>query len=486
MSVKRPTPRRREILHVSLLILGDVVAMMVAFELGRVIRGSSRRPFAHLMSHERFVELMLATVPLWIIIFAICGLYQVPVRGGRVSEVGRVIAGVVGGVMVLMSAAYLSYSVAIFPSRSVALFALLLGIPLVVIARQFVRLWMRRLFARGHGLENVILVGTDPLIEKLATDLSQRGTGYRLIATVADHQQVPKVPAFPSLEAAMAELTVPVDEIIQADFAMPRHESVRLMTYANQNGITYRYLPDRYGVYTAGSKLGELNGLPVMEVRLTALDGWGALGKRIFDVIGSLFFIAVFSPFMALIALTIKISEPKAPVFYAQKRIGLRGQQINVLKFRSMRYKYSTGPDKPFETAEDAFRAMGREDLIPEFQLTQKVDNDPRISPLGRILRKLSLDELPQFVNSLRGELSLVGPRPITQAELDRYGDQAVSFVALKPGITGLWQVYGRSSTTYEERVKLDIYYVENWSLAMDVSILARTLVSVASGRGAV
>jgi lipopolysaccharide/colanic/teichoic acid biosynthesis glycosyltransferase len=150
-----------------------------------------------------------------------------------------------------------------------------------------------------------------------------------------------------------------------------------------------------------------------------------------------------------------------------------------------MLWKYSTGPYREFKTAADAFLAMGRKDLIPEFVINQKIPNDPRVSKVGAFLRKTSLDELPQLFNALRGDLSLVGPRPITQVELDRYGAQASSFLALKPGITGLWQVYGRSSTTYEERVKLDIYYVENWSVGMDVSILARTLVSVAARKGA-
>jgi lipopolysaccharide/colanic/teichoic acid biosynthesis glycosyltransferase len=128
---------------------------------------------------------------------------------------------------------------------------------------------------------------------------------------------------------------------------------------------------------------------------------------------------------------------------------------------------------------------MGRADLIPEFEREQKLTNDPRVSRFGRLLRKTSLDELPQLFNVLRGDMSLVGPRPIIPMELAHYGDRSASFLALKPGITGLWQISGRNDISYEDRVKLDIYYVENWSLFLDLKILAKTVVAILGRKGA-
>ena len=128
---------------------------------------------------------------------------------------------------------------------------------------------------------------------------------------------------------------------------------------------------------------------------------------------------------------------------------------------------------------------MGREDLCIEFLRDHKVREDPRITRFGKLLRRTSFDELPQLYNVLRGELSLIGPRPITPEELERYGSQRVSFLALKPGITGLWQVSGRNDVSYDERVKLDIYYIENWSVKLDLAILARTTAAVIARRGA-
>jgi lipopolysaccharide/colanic/teichoic acid biosynthesis glycosyltransferase len=155
------------------------------------------------------------------------------------------------------------------------------------------------------------------------------------------------------------------------------------------------------------------------------------------------------------------------------------------LKFRSMNWTYSTGPDRPHKTAGQAFTAMGRPDLCAEFELHQKVGQDPRVSRVGNFLRSTSLDELPQLINVIAGDLSLVGPRPITAGELERYGGQHATFLALKPGITGLWQVSGRSETTYTKRVDLDVFYIEHWSLGLDLRILCRTLRTVTARRGA-
>jgi exopolysaccharide biosynthesis polyprenyl glycosylphosphotransferase len=483
--------KRREMVHAVMLVVLDSIAMVVAFQIGRLIRGSSDRPFANVMSESRYTSLVLASIPLWIIIFAICGLYEVQVIGGRVSEASRVVAAVCGGVMLLTSLAYLSYDVAIFPSRSVPLFALMIGIPLIIAGRQVARSVMRRFFAQGHALRNVILVGTGLMAARIADKFARPRSGYRVLAavgpTASGAMAANNVKIYPTLESAVAASSgARLDEIVQADLEIAPAEATRLMEYAIAEGLTYRFVPDKYGVYAANSKIATIDGIPVMEVRLTCLDGWGAVGKRAFDVVGATALLIVLAPVLLAVAIVVKLTEPGAPVLYTQGRIGLGGRPVGVIKFRTMRWKYSTGPDREFKTAEDAFVAMGRADLIPDFQRTQKVANDPRVSKLGAFLRKSSLDELPQLFNAVRGELSLVGPRPITQQELDRYGPQVSSFLALKPGITGLWQVYGRSSTTYDERVKLDIYYVENWSLGMDVSILARTLVSVAARRGAV
>ena len=243
-------------------------------------------------------------------------------------------------------------------------------------------------------------------------------------------------------------------------------------------------MPNQFGMFATNAEFATIAGLPVIEIRRTPLDGWGRIVKRLFDVFGALLGMIVLSPVYLVIAIISKLTDP-GPVFYSHKRVSRSGTPIQVYKFRTMTYKWSPRPGYKYTTAEEALIGMGRPDLVEEFKKSQKLENDPRVNAFGRFLRRSSLDELPQLFNVLRGDLSLVGPRPVVEAELERYGDQAAAFLSLKPGITGMWQVSGRSDIGYDERVKLDIYYVENWSLLLDIQILIKTLLIILRGRGA-
>ena len=186
-----------------------------------------------------------------------------------------------------------------------------------------------------------------------------------------------------------------------------------------------------------------------------------------------------------VVGLAIKISDPSAPVFYTHRRVGKNGRMINVPKFRSMDNNYSTGEGTQFATPIEAYAAMGRHDLCEEFAMSHKVALDPRVTTIGRFLRRTSLDELPQIFSAFRGDLSLVGPRPITSEEVVRWGDNAQALLAVKPGITGLWQVSGRSDVSFEQRVELDMEYVRHWTIWMDIKILLMTVPAVLHRRGA-
>ena len=187
--------------------------------------------------------------------------------------------------------------------------------------------------------------------------------------------------------------------------------------------------------------------------------------KIIFDLLFSLLFLIAFSPLFLIICLLIKLSS-RGPIFFLQKRIGRNNIPFKCIKFRTM-----------YPEAKDILEnlLLQDSDLKKEFEETHKIKNDPRITTIGKLLRKTSLDELPQFINVLRGEMSIIGPRPIVKDEKKKYGKNLKKVLLIKPGITGLWQVSGRNNLTYKRRIMLDINYVENYNLLMDLRILLRT-----------
>ena len=216
------------------------------------------------------------------------------------------------------------------------------------------------------------------------------------------------------------------------------------------------------------------SGVDVAAVAATAKVPRGGASKRFFDIIVASALLFALLPLMLFVALVIFSSE-RGSVLYGHSRIGYKGRKFRCLKFRSM------VPDADKVLAEHLSSSPTAK---AEWDATQKLRNDPRITPVGRFLRTTSLDELPQLINVVRGDMSLVGPRPIVQAEVDRYGNHIHAYTSTRPGITGLWQVSGRSDVDYDRRVSLDTHYVSNWSLPGDLLILIRTVKVVFSQSG--
>ncbi len=206
--------------------------------------------------------------------------------------------------------------------------------------------------------------------------------------------------------------------------------------------------------------------------------GWGAIVERIFDQITSTILILLLSPVFISLILLQKILNP-GPVFYLSKRLSRFSEPIQLIKFRSMGAKYGK------KDAAEEFREMGREDLAHEYEVNRKVLNDPRITWFGNLLRKTSLDELPQFFNVWKGDLSLVGPRPILPQEMKLAHGRTALLHSVKSGVTGLWQVSGRSELSFDERIELELFYAQNWSFWLDIKILFKTVGVVLFSRGA-
>jgi exopolysaccharide biosynthesis polyprenyl glycosylphosphotransferase len=235
--------------------------------------------------------------------------------------------------------------------------------------------------------------------------------------------------------------------------------------------VRAQVVPDLFQLTKNQMKVEDLNGIPLISTREVSIRGWNLVVKRIFDTALSLLMLIVGAPVWLLTILAIRIDSP-GPIFYTQRRVGRHGKLFNCYKFRSM--------------------VVGAEEMQTDFEALNeasgplfKLRNDPRRTRVGRFLRRYSLDELPQLVNVLRGEMSLVGPRPNLPEEVNQYQEWHKRRLSVSPGITGLWQVSGRSDLTFDEMVLLDIYYVENWNLFLDMSILLRSVPAVIRARGA-
>lgn len=200
--------------------------------------------------------------------------------------------------------------------------------------------------------------------------------------------------------------------------------------------------------------------------------------KRVIDIIGSIIGIVILIPVTAIVYMARKIlKEDDGPLFYEHLRYGKNGKQFRLYKFRSMCMHADQKLKEYLESNEEARK---------EFEKNQKLKNDPRITKLGNFLRKTSLDELPQMLNILKGEMSFIGPRPVVDGEIEKYGENKDKFLSVKPGLTGYWQVNGRSNTTYEERMEMELYYVDNCSLWLDIKIFFKTFIAVFKKEGAI
>ena len=323
-----------------------------------------------------------------------------------------------------------------------------------------------------------IIVGTNAEARHLLELMQLPSFGFRpigMVTTEADDPDVAEDAAYPVL-GSVDELRDVIRELgVECVFVAASALSAREMGFVAKavrlEGVEVRItatLPEVLSSRVAVQTLGGVTALSLRPVRLT---GTQAVVKRAFDVVVASVGVAIASPVLALLAIAVKVSS-SGPVLYRQTRVGQRGRPFTMLKFRTMR----EGAD---EMVDDLRERHGVEDLM------FKLPDDPRVTTMGRFLRKWSLDELPQLFNVIRGEMSLVGPRPPLPREVTRYEDWQFDRLEVPPGISGLWQVSGRSDLSFDDCVRLDLFYIENWSLAYDLYILAKTLPVLISSRGA-
>ncbi len=363
-------------------------------------------------------------------------------------------------------------------SRAVFLVAWVLTAVFVPLGRALVRHAFCR--ARWWGYP-VLVLGAGRTGELVARALQAApGLGLRPVAFLGDDPAKPaRVAGLPVVGGVdLAPRLARESGITHALVAMPGAGRERLLQIVERYGTAFSHVlvvPDLFGLSSLWVAVRDLRGVVALEVRQQLLLPGPRVLKRVLDVTAAVVLGLLGLPLVALIALAVRLDSP-GPVFFAQPRIGKGGRKFRAWKFRTM-----------VRDAQEVLDRYLREhpELREEWERDQKLRHDPRVTRVGRLLRRASLDELPQLWNVLRGEMSLVGPRPIVDEEVARYGPRFTLYAQVLPGITGLWQVSGRNDTTYEERVELDSYYVRNWSVWLDLYILARTVWVVLTARGA-
>jgi Undecaprenyl-phosphate galactose phosphotransferase WbaP len=363
-------------------------------------------------------------------------------------------------------------------SRGIFLMAWGLSLLMVLLGRALVRYWFAAKPWWGYP---VMVLGAGKTGEMLIRTLKRRpGIGLKPVLVLDDdpakHGFLHGVPVVGGVELAPG--LARTRQLRYAIVAMPGVPRGKLLNLLERYGQTFTHLliiPDLFGLSSLWVAARDLGGVLGLEVKQQLLLPGSRLAKFAIDLAATLIGGVLILPLVGLIALLVRLDSP-GPIFYRQVRIGRDGQHFKAWKFRTM--------EQDAEVRLQHYLHQHPE-LQESWEREQKLKNDPRVTRVGRFLRHTSLDELPQLWNILKGEMSLVGPRPIIDEEVPRYGEKFSLYTKVTPGLTGLWQVSGRNNITYEERVNLDAYYVRNWSIWLDVYILIRTVWVVVSGEGA-
>jgi len=363
-------------------------------------------------------------------------------------------------------------------SRLIFLYIAIFVTVLLGISRLVIEWLFAHLRRYGLGVRRILLVGAGDVGRMVMRNIAARPElGYQLIGFLDDNptKGSTDIGRFRALgPVSNLEATLSAENVQRVIICLPwqsHRTTQRLLHICEQADVKAQVVPDLFQLTKNQMEVEQLNGIPLISTVGVSIQGWNLVVKRLSDIVltglGSL----IALPLILLVALAIRL-DSRGPILYSQMRIGKNGRPFRCYKFRSM----VRGADALRQDISDLNEASG-----PLFKMRE----DPRCTRVGRFLRRFSLDELPQLYNVLRGEMSLVGPRPNLPAEVDAYAEWHKKRLSVSPGITGLWQVSGRSDLTFDEMVLLDIYYVEDWSVALDLNILLRSIPAVVRGRGA-
>lgn len=367
-------------------------------------------------------------------------------------------------------------------ARGYILIAFPLGVLTLLLSRWIWRQWLGVKRLRGEYSSRVLVVGSESSTLHLARELARQPmAGYLVVGACiparadAGYLGGTSIPVFVDLENLGSAMKVTgADTVVISSSEDLSPEAIRKISWGLEPGRQHLVVaPSLTDIGGPRIHTRPVAGLPLIHVETPRYTGSKQFAKRAFDLVAASVLIVLLAPLFGIISLLVKLSSP-GPVFFRQLRVGINGSRFHMMKFRSM----VTDAETRLASLQSQQRSEGNSVLF-------KMANDPRVTPIGRLLRRFSLDELPQLFNVLQGTMALVGPRPPLEREVDQYDSHVHRRFLVKPGITGLWQVSGRSDLSWEDTVRLDLYYVENWSITGDIVILWRTFKAVVSKSGA-
>lgn len=462
------------------LLVADGVGVALGFTLAYVVRFELSLPVFRLEvvpSPFFYARVVAALIPLWLLLFAVLGLYHRRNLLGGTQEYALVFRGTTLGLLLIVVAGFLDPQFII--ARGWVLLAWSFGFFFVAAERFLVRRTVYALRQRGFFVSPAVVVGSNDEARLLIDQLSAWKTSGLHVVGVVDDGLPPgtKLDGGAPVLGDLDQLDTVIDrydveEVIIATSALSRDRMLDLFErYGVSEKVNLRLSSGLFEIITTGLHVKELAYVPLVSVNKVRLTGPDRVMKLLLDLGLTIPAIILLAPVFLVIAVLIRLETP-GPIIYRRRVMGINGRQFDAYKFRTM---YVDG-DRLLDA---------RPELKEELQRNYKLKDDPRVTPLSRVLRRFSLDELPQLFNVVKRDMSLVGPRMISPEEMPKYNQWGLNLLTVHPGITGLWQVSGRADIDYEERVRLDMYYIRNWTIWLDLHLLLQTIPAVLRGRGA-
>ncbi len=473
--------RHSKLIFTALLVPVDAVMIGLAFVVAYWLR--TLLEYTYLMPFGDYLKFVFWIIPLWLITIAIQGLYSIqPTKRGW-QEIGSLFIASAAGITYIAFWIFLSRQ--FFFSRLVILYAWGLSFLFLVAGRLIIHGIEKWLYFYGIGLTRVLVVGKPKPAETLIVGLQKDPSlGFKVLGLVCPQKPRQEFTRFLGKLTNLEEILKKYqpDELILTDPEISPREFNKIVGLCRDYKIVLKAIPGPLFLPTPNIEISTLAGIPLVELKETPLEGWGRILKRVFDLVFGILFLILASPVMILVALLVKLTS-KGPVIYAQDRVGHRGR-FKLYKFRTMKLEYCVGKEYGGRKAAQLEKKLiatlsERRGPVP------KIKKDPRLTPIGEFLRRTSLDELPQLFNVIRGNMSLVGPRPHLPKEVAKYRKEHRKLLIIKPGLTGLAQISGRSDLDFDDEARLDIYYIENWSLWLDIQIILKTFWVIIKRQGA-